>query len=93
MPVVPGPGTRNLTAVCVSVFSTFGYDAVAYGTPLIITTLVPQSPLITIISSLIINSGIEAIGGLLGMSIVNRPSSLSGSPLRLQQWLCRPSSV
>src|SRR5699024_12618630 len=30
---------RTIVALCVSVFSTFGYNAVAYGTPLIITTL------------------------------------------------------
>src|SRR5699024_12501742 len=45
---------------------------VAYGTPLIITTLFHQTPLITIVSSLIINLGFGTIGGLLGMSIVNR---------------------
>ncbi len=63
---------RTIVALCVSVFSTFGYNAVAYGTPLIITTLFHQTPLITIISSLIINLGFGTIGGLLGMSIVNR---------------------
>src|SRR5699024_457083 len=47
-------------------------NAVAYGTPLIITTLFHQTPLITIVSSLIINLGFGTIGGLLGMSIVNR---------------------
>ena len=63
---------RTLVALCVSVFSTFGYNAVAYGTPLIITTLFHQTPLITIVSSLIINLGFGTIGGVLGMSIVNR---------------------
>lgn len=63
---------RTIVALCVSVFSTFGYNAVAYGTPLIITTLFHQTPLITIVSSLIINLGFGAIGGLLGMTIVNR---------------------
>ncbi|WP_181275582.1 MFS transporter [Brevibacterium oceani] len=63
---------RTIVALCVSVFSTFGYNAVAYGTPLIITTLFHQTPLITIVSSLIINLGFGALGGLLGMSIVNR---------------------
>jgi MFS family permease len=63
---------RTIVALCVSVFSTFGYNAVAYGTPLIITTLFHQTPLITIVSSLIINLGFGTIGGLLGMSIVNR---------------------
>lgn len=63
---------RTIVALCVSVFSTFGYNAVAYGTPLIITTLFHQSPLVTIVSSLIINLGFGALGGLLGMTIVNR---------------------
>lgn len=63
---------RTIVALCVSVFSTFGYNAVAYGTPLIITTLFHQTPLVTIISSLVINLGFGTIGGLLGMSIVNR---------------------
>ncbi|MCF2574259.1 MFS transporter [Brevibacterium sp. UCMA 11754] len=63
---------RTIVALCVSVFSTFGYNAVAYGTPLIITTLFHQTPLVTILASLVINLGFGAIGGLLGMSIVNR---------------------
>lgn len=63
---------RTIVALCVSVFSTFGYNAVAYGTPLIITTLFHQTPLVTIIASLVINLGFGAIGGLLGMSVVNR---------------------
>ncbi|WP_229663884.1 MFS transporter [Brevibacterium sediminis] len=63
---------RTIVALCVSVFSTFGYNAVAYGTPLIITTLFHQTPLITIIASLVINLGFGTLGGLLGMSIVNR---------------------
>ncbi|WP_309132537.1 MFS transporter [Brevibacterium sp.] len=63
---------RTIVALCVSVFSTFGYNAVAYGTPLIISTLFQQGPFVTIVSSLVINLGFGAIGGLLGMSIVNR---------------------
>lgn len=63
---------RTIVALCVSVFSTFGYNAVAYGTPLIITTLFHQTPLVTIVASLVINLGFGAIGGLLGMTIVNR---------------------
>ncbi|WAL39300.1 MULTISPECIES: MFS transporter [Brevibacterium] len=63
---------RTILALCVSVFSTFGYNAVAYGTPLIITTLFHQGPLVTIMASLIINLCFGALGGLLGMSIVNR---------------------
>jgi MFS family permease len=62
---------RTIAALCVSVFSTFGYNAVAYGTPLIITTLFHQGPLVTILSSLVINLVFGLAGGLLGMSIVN----------------------
>ena len=63
---------RTIAALCVSVFSTFGYNAVAYGTPLIIATLFQQGPLVTILSALVINLGFGAVGGLLGVRIVNR---------------------
>lgn len=62
---------RTVAALCVSVFSTFGYNAVAYGTPLIITTLFQQGPLVTILSSLVVNLVFGLLGGLLGMSVVN----------------------
>lgn len=62
---------RTIAALCVSVFSTFGYNAVAYGTPLIITTLFQQGPLVTILSSLVVNLVFGLLGGLLGMSVVN----------------------
>ncbi|WP_344309987.1 MFS transporter [Brevibacterium samyangense] len=63
---------RTIVALCVSVFSTFGYNAVAYGTPLIITTLFHQGALTTIVSSLVINLVFGAVGGILGVAIVNR---------------------
>ena len=55
-----------------SVFSTFGYNAVAYGTPLIIAMLFQQGPLVTILSALVINLGFGAAGGLLGVALINR---------------------
>jgi predicted MFS family arabinose efflux permease len=63
---------RTVAALCVSVFSTFGYNAVAYGTPLIIATLFHQGSLVTIVSSLVINMGFGLAGGLIGMSVVSR---------------------
>ncbi|GAB2538663.1 MFS transporter [Brachybacterium huguangmaarense] len=63
---------RTIAALCVSVFSTFGYNAVAYGTPLIITTLFHQGPLATILASLTINLVFGLAGGLVGMSLVSR---------------------
>jgi len=63
---------RTIAALCVSVFSTFGYNAVAYGTPLIISMLFQQGPLVTILSALVINLGFGAVGGILGVRIVNK---------------------
>ena len=63
---------RTIAALCVSVFSTFGYNAVAYGTPLIISTLFKQGPLVTIVSSLVVNLVVGVGGGLLGVALVNR---------------------
>lgn len=63
---------RTIAALCVSVFSTFGYNAVAYGTPLIIAMLFQQGPLVTILSALVINLGFGAAGGLLGVALINR---------------------
>lgn len=62
---------RTIAALCVSVFSTFGYNAVAYGTPLIISNLFHQGPLVTIISALVINFGFGVGGGLLGVALVS----------------------
>lgn len=44
----------------------------AYGTPLIVTTLFHQGPLVTILASLTINLVFGLAGGLLGMSLVSR---------------------
>ncbi len=66
---------RTVAALCVSVFSTFGYNAVAYGTPLIISTLFQRGPLVTIVSSLVINLGFGVGGGLLGVALVSKAGS------------------
>ncbi|MBG0739142.1 MFS transporter [Paeniglutamicibacter antarcticus] len=61
---------RTLVALAVSVFSTFGYNAVAYGTPLIISSMFKQGPLVTILSALVINFGFGVGGGLVGVGLV-----------------------
>jgi MFS family permease len=66
---------RTIVAMCVCVFSTFGYNAVGYGLPLIITTLFQQGPLVTIISSLVINLCFGAVGGFVCAGIVDRLGS------------------
>lgn len=63
--------TRTLVALAVSVFSTFGYNAVAYGTPLIVSNLFNQTPLVTILSALIINLAFGVGGGLTGVALVS----------------------
>jgi len=63
---------RTLAALSVSVFSTIGYNAVAYGTPLIISLLFLQSEMVTIVSALVINLVFGAVGGILSVVTVNR---------------------
>lgn len=62
---------RTAAALSIAVFSTFGYNAVAYGTPLIITNLFQQGPLVTIVSSLVINIGFGVGGGMIGVALVS----------------------
>lgn len=62
---------RTLAALSIAVFSTFGYNAVAYGTPLIISNLFHQGEMVTIVSSLVINIGFGVGGGLLGVALVS----------------------
>lgn len=66
---------RTLAGLAVSVFSTFGYNAVAYGTPLIISTLFARGPFTTIVSSLVINLCFGVGGGLVGVASVSRLGS------------------
>lgn len=68
---------RTLAALAIAVFSTFGYNAVAYGTPLIIANLFHQGELTTIVSSLVINIGFGVVGGLLGVALVSRAGARS----------------
>lgn len=62
---------RTLAALAIAVFSTFGYNAVAYGTPLIIANLFHQGELTTIVSALVINLVFGVGGGLLGVALVS----------------------
>lgn len=68
---------RTVAALCIAVFSTFGYNAVAYGTPLILANLFHQGELTTIVSSLVINLGFGVGGGLLGVALVSRTGARS----------------
>ncbi|MFB7164567.1 MFS transporter [Streptomyces sp. NPDC056242] len=59
--------TRTIQSVAVGLAETFGYNAVAFGLPIIIATLMTQGPLTTIASSFALNLVFALTGGLLGI--------------------------
>ncbi|MFC9671463.1 MULTISPECIES: MFS transporter [unclassified Streptomyces] len=59
--------TRTIQSVAVGLAETFGYNAVAFGLPVIIATLMTQGPLTTIASSFALNLVFALTGGLLGI--------------------------
>ncbi|MFF1356561.1 MFS transporter [Streptomyces sp. NPDC058297] len=59
--------TRTFQSVAVGLAETFGYNAVAFGLPVIIATLLTQGPLTTIASSFALNLVFALTGGLLGI--------------------------
>ncbi|POX38611.1 MFS transporter [Streptomyces sp. Ru73] len=59
--------TRTIQSVTVGLAETFGYNAVAFGLPIIIATLMTQGPLTTIASSFALNLVFALTGGLLGI--------------------------
>jgi predicted MFS family arabinose efflux permease len=67
--------SRTILALCIGVGQTFGYNAVIYGLPIIISTFLRQGPLTTIISSLVLNIGFAVTGGLLGVRLANGPGA------------------
>ncbi|MEU6841137.1 MFS transporter [Streptomyces sp. NPDC046716] len=58
---------RTVQSVAVGLAETFGYNAVAFGLPIIIATLMTQGPLTTIASSFTLNLVFALTGGLLGI--------------------------
>lgn len=60
---------RTILALAVGLAQTFGYNAVAYGLPVIIAGFLSQGPLTTVIASLLLNLGFAVTGGLLGIRL------------------------
>ncbi|WP_161606257.1 MFS transporter [Microlunatus speluncae] len=101
----PNPGSRCCggswsASVPCRRWSCCGYNAVAYGTPLIISTLFQQGPLITIGGSLVINLVFGVGGGLVGVALVSRAGSrrlalagfgLQGAALLILAWVGIPT--
>ncbi|MCO1581041.1 MFS transporter [Crossiella sp. SN42] len=58
---------RTWLSLAVALAQTFGYNAVAYGLPVIIAGFLAQGPLTTISASLVLNVCFAVTGGLLGI--------------------------
>lgn len=70
---VPGVYLRRTTlATLLSVVSSFAYNAVAFGLPVIISSFFVQSMLTTILISLVLNLLFAFVGGLLAVRLVPR---------------------
>ncbi|CAM02653.1 putative MFS family arabinose efflux permease [Saccharopolyspora erythraea NRRL 2338] len=63
--------SRTLQAMVIGLGQTFGYNAIAYGLPIIIASLLGQGALNTISASLVLNLVFAVTGGLLGIRLAN----------------------
>lgn len=63
---------RTILATVISVASSFAYNAVAFGLPVIISSFFAQSMLTTILVSLVLNLLFAFVGGVLAVRLVTR---------------------
>ncbi|PLZ04303.1 MFS transporter [Burkholderia sp. WAC0059] len=63
---------RTVLATVIGVASSFAYNAVAFGLPVILSSFLAQSMLTTILASLVLNLGFAFVGGLVSVRIVPR---------------------
>ncbi|CAD6526972.1 Major myo-inositol transporter IolT [Paraburkholderia hiiakae] len=63
---------RTVLATIIGVASSFAYNAVAFGLPVILSSFLAQSMLTTILASLVLNLGFAFVGGLIAVRIVPR---------------------
>ncbi|WP_322014729.1 MFS transporter [Paraburkholderia sp. J12] len=63
---------RTVLATVTGVASSFAYNAVAFGLPMIISSFLAQSMLTTILASLFLNLGFAFVGGLISVRTVPR---------------------
>ena len=66
---------RTLLATVISIASSFAYNAVAFGLPVIISSFPAQTMLTTILVSLALNLLFAFVGGLLAVRLVPRPGA------------------
>ncbi|RKT82458.1 Predicted arabinose efflux permease, MFS family [Saccharopolyspora antimicrobica] len=63
---------RTVQALAIGLAQTFGYNAVAYGLPIIIASILAQGALNTITASLVLNLVFAVTGGFLGIRLANK---------------------
>lgn len=63
---------RTLQNLVATVGQNIGYNSVAFGLPVIISTFLAQGDLTTIVASLLLNAGFAFTGGLVGISASRR---------------------
>ncbi|WP_460906545.1 MFS transporter [Paraburkholderia jirisanensis] len=61
---------RTVLATVIAVASSFAYNAVAFGLPVIISSFLAQSMLTTILASLVLNLGFAFVGGVIAVRTV-----------------------
>src|ERR1700761_5504429 len=59
--------SRTILAATIGAASSFGYNAIIFGLPVIITSFFHQGPLTTIIAALTLNLAFAFVGGLIGV--------------------------
>ena len=63
---------RTVLAATIGAASSFGYNAIVYGLPVIIASFLKQGPLTTIVAALALNLIFAFVGGLIGVRFVSR---------------------
>ena len=63
---------RTVLATVTAIASSFAYNAVAFGLPVIISSFLAQSMLTTILASLVLNLGFAFVGGVIAVRTVPR---------------------
>lgn len=58
---------RTILAATIGIASSFGYNAIVFGLPVIIASFLQQGPLTTIVASLALNLLFAFVGGLIGV--------------------------
>jgi len=59
--------SRTILALVLGCASSFGYNAIVFGLPVILSSFLQQGPLTTIVAALVLNLAFAFVGGLIGV--------------------------